>query len=130
MHPDRDNQIRRLTGHYGAMPRVILERRFFDGNPKALDNWLTRHQKSFQVIPNAVGNFSLYQLTRSAARELGFSDARAQSYGSRAIVQRLAVLLFCEAYTGIRRRLIETPHLERLTGHALKGTHVLEESFL
>jgi hypothetical protein len=130
MNPERDHQIRRLTGHYGIMLRVILALRFFAGNAKALDNWLIRHAKSFQVIPHALGNHSLYQLTRAAARELGFSDARAQSYGSRAIAQRLAVLLFCESYLGIRRRLMEPAQVERLTGHKLKGTHVLEETFL
>lgn len=130
MNPQRDQQIQRLTGHYGIMLRGILALRYFEGNAKALDNWLTRHAKSFQVIPNAIGNHSLYQLTRAAARALGFSDARAQSYGSRAIALRLAVLLFCEAYQGIRRRLIEPAQIERLTGHKLKGTHVLEETFL
>lgn len=129
MTTEREEDVQRDLGRYRLGIRPLLALRHFDGNEKALDGVLARlvEQRRIQVHKNCLPNgHSVYQLTKAAALALGFSEARAQRLGPRAIPEHLSVLWFCCAYDGIRRGRLEDHEVAQLLGQKLPGTHCAE----
>lgn len=129
---EREERLLRELGRYRLGIRPLMAQRHFDGKEKALDGVLTRlmEQRRIQVQKNCLPHgHSVYQLTKSAALTLGFSEARAQKLGPRAIPEHLSILWFCCAYTGIQRLRLEEHQVEQLLGQRLPGTHCAELSF-
>lgn len=132
MATERDEKLLRELGQYHLGIRPLMALRHFSGNDKALDAVLTRliEQNRIRVHKNCLPNgHSIYQLTKAAALALGFSEARAQKIGPRALPEHLSVLWFCCAYTGLQRTRLEETQVEQLLGHRLPGVHCAEVSF-
>ena len=129
---ERDEKLLRELGQYHLGLRYLMAFRHFGGNEKALDGVLTRliEQNRIRVHKNCLpGGHSIYQLTKASALTLGFSEARAQKIGPRALPEHLSVLWFCCAYNGIQRTRLEDAQLVQLLGQRLSGVHCAEVGF-
>ena len=132
MATERDEKLLHELGQYHLGIRPLMALRHFGGNDKALDSVLTRllEQGRIRVQKNCLPNgHSIYQLTKAAALALGFSEARAQKIGPRALPEHLSVLWFCCAYTGLQRTRLEETQVEQFLGHRLPGVHCAEVGF-
>lgn len=126
---ERDQKILRDLGRYHLGLRSLLALRHFHRDEKALDTVLARlnAHKQIQVHRHCLPDgHSVYQLSKAAALALGFSEARSQRLGSRALPLHLSVLWFCCAYTGVRRKRLEDDEVTALLGQRMPGIHCIE----